>query len=90
MPINGQLYESVDENLNQAQITEQLTQQLFMKNREKRTLSIEALGDYRMRVGCYVNLYINAMNINKFFLVDECTHKKEGGVHTMDLELRLV
>ncbi|MEK5415893.1 XkdQ/YqbQ family protein [Paenibacillus sp. FSL L8-0708] len=85
-----QLYESVDENLNQAQITEQLTQQLFMKNREKRTLSIEALGDYRMRAGCYVNLYINAMNINKFFLVDECTHKKEGGVHTMDLELRLV
>ncbi|WP_438491012.1 XkdQ/YqbQ family protein [Paenibacillus sp. IHBB 3054] len=85
-----QLHESVDENLNQAQINEQLAQLLFTKNRESRSLSVEALGDYRLRAGCYVNLYIKKMNINKFFLVDTCTHKKADGVHTMDLELRLV
>lgn len=85
-----QLYESVDEKLNTAQITEQLTQLLFLRNRESRSLSIEALGDYRLRAGCYVNLYIKKMNINKFFLVDSCVHKKSDGVHTMDLELRLV
>ncbi|MBY9078312.1 hypothetical protein KIH86_17620 [Paenibacillus sp. HN-1] len=84
-----QLYESVDENLNQAQINERLTNLLLLRNREKRTLSVEALGDYRLRAGCYVNLYVKAMNINKFFLVEECSHKS-GGVHTMDLELRLV
>lgn len=85
-----QLYESVDEKLNPAQIAEQLTQLLFLRNRESRSLSIEALGDYRLRAGCYVNLYIKKMNINKFFLVDSCVHKKSDGVHTMDLELRLV
>jgi hypothetical protein len=85
-----QLYQSVDENLNTAQINEQLSQLLITKNRETRTLKVEALGDYRLRAGCYVNLYIKKMSINKFFLVDECTHKKSDGVHTMDLELRLV
>lgn len=85
-----QLYESVDEKLNPAQITEQLTHLLFLRNRESRSLSIEALGDYRLRAGCYVNLFIKKMSINKFFLVETCTHKKSDGVHTMDLELRLV
>lgn len=85
-----QLYESVDENLNTAQINEQLSQLLITKNRESRSLSVEALGDFRLRAGCYVNLYIKKMSINKFFLVDSCTHKKSDGVHTMELELRLV
>jgi hypothetical protein len=85
-----QLYESVDENLNQAKINEQLTQLLLAKNRESRSLSVEALGDYRLRAGGYVNLYIKKMNINKFFLVEECSHKKSDGLHSMDLELRLV
>ncbi|AIQ45624.1 phage-like element PBSX protein XkdQ [Paenibacillus sp. FSL R7-0273] len=85
-----QLYESVDENLNQAQINEQLTQLLFLRNRESRSLSVEALGDYRLRAGYYINLYIKKMGINKFFLVDSCVHKKSDRVHTMELELRLV
>ena len=85
-----QLYESVDEALNAAQITQQLTQTLYLRNREKRTFSLEALGDYRLRAGCFVNVYIKRMNINKYFLVEACTHTKSDGVHTMDVELRLV
>lgn len=85
-----QLYQSIDDNLNQAQINAQLTQQLQLINRESRTLKVEAIGDYRLRAGCYVNLYIKKMNINKFFLVDECSHSKSDGVHIMNMDLRLV
>lgn len=85
-----QLYQNVDEGLNTAQINEILTRIITAKNRETRSLKIEAIGDYRLRAGMYVNIYIERLGINKFFLVDECSHKKSGTNHTMSLELRLV
>ncbi|AJS59849.1 XkdQ/YqbQ family protein [Paenibacillus sp. IHBB 10380] len=85
-----QLYQNVDEKLNTAQINDMLTRLIAVKNRENRTMKIEAIGDFRLRAGMYVNIYIERFGINKFFLVDECTHKKSGANHTMSLELRLV
>lgn len=85
-----QLPQSVDEGLNDAQINDILTRLMAVKNRETRKLNIEALGDFRLRAGMYVNIYIERFGINKFFLVDECTHKKSGNNHTMSLDLRLV
>lgn len=85
-----QLPQSVDEGLNDAQINDMLTRLITAKNRETRNLKIEALGDFRLRAGMYVNIYIERLGINKFFLVDECTHKKSGTNHTMSLDLRLV
>ncbi|MGF7049166.1 hypothetical protein J2T13_003674 [Paenibacillus sp. DS2015] len=85
-----QLTQSVDEGLNDAQINDILTRLIAVKNRETRSMKIEAIGDFRLRAGMYVNVYIARFGINKFFLVDECTHKKSGTNHTMSLELRLV
>ncbi|WP_425415416.1 XkdQ/YqbQ family protein [Paenibacillus glacialis] len=53
-------------------------------------MKIEAIGDLRLRAGIYVNVYIERFGINKFFLVDECSHKNIESNHTMSLELRLV
>ncbi|HHY27697.1 MAG TPA: hypothetical protein GX523_13320 [Desulfitobacterium dehalogenans] len=85
-----QLYQSVDENMNYAQINEMLTNLSAIKNRETRSLKIEALGDIRVQGGRYVRIQIAEYGINQPFLVDECTHRFDGVDHTMSLELRVI
>ncbi len=85
-----QLYQSVDENRNAAQISEMLNMLIALKNRETRTLKLEAIGDARVRAGCYVPVVIEAYGINQLFLVDECTHQLDGPHHTMSLELKVI
>lgn len=85
-----QLYQSVDEDMNKAQINDLLTRLITAKNRETRKMRIEAIGDFKLRAGMYVNIQIARFGINKFFLVDECTHSVSGAVHTMMLDLRMV
>ncbi|WP_138755126.1 XkdQ/YqbQ family protein [Paenibacillus sinopodophylli] len=85
-----QLYKQADENMNVAQIREQLSQLMSMKNRESRSISIDAIGDLRVRAGSYVPIVIEEINMNQYFLVDECTHKFDADIHTMKLELRVV
>ncbi|GIP35510.1 hypothetical protein [Paenibacillus sp. J2TS4] len=85
-----QLYKTVDEQLNYAQISEMLDQLIQLKNREQKTLQVDALGDIRLRAGCIVPILIDELDINQTFLVDQCSHKIEGANHTMTLELRVI
>lgn len=85
-----QLYQSVDENLNAAQINELLNTLSELKNRETKSLKIEAIGDISVRAGAYVPIIISEYGINQPFLVDECTHKFDGADHTMSLELKVI
>lgn len=85
-----QLYQSVDEKMNDAQIDEMLETLSTLKNRETKSLKIEALGDIRVRGGRYVRIQIKEYGINQPFLVDECTHNFDGANHTMSLELRVI
>ncbi len=85
-----QLYQSADSNMNAAQINELLNTLIAIKNREKKTLKIEALGDIRVRAGCYVPIIIEEYGINQPFIVEECTHKFDGSDHTMSLELKII
>lgn len=85
-----QLYQSIDEDMNKAQINKLLLQLAQLKNREGRSLKIEALGDIRVRAGIYLRVLIDELGINQPFLIDECTHKFSGGEHTMSLNLRVV
>ena len=85
-----QYFEKVDDRLNAAQIRQRLNQLIQLKNREKRTFTIDALGDLRIRSGCYVPVQIKELGINQYFLVDECTHKWDGSEHTMTLTLKVV
>ncbi|EHQ92132.1 XkdQ/YqbQ family protein [Desulfosporosinus youngiae] len=85
-----QLYQSVDENMNDAQINELLDSLVTLKNRESRTLKIEAIGDLRVRAGSYLRIQIQEYEINQPFLVDECKHYFEGADHTMSLELKAI
>lgn len=85
-----QLYQSVDENKNAAQINEMLTQLMQLKNRETRSLKIPAIGDPRVRAGMYVPVIIDRLGINLPMLVDEAKHRFDGDDHTMDLTLKVI
>ncbi|MGM1048648.1 hypothetical protein SAMN05661091_0871 [Paenibacillus uliginis N3/975] len=83
------LYEVADENMNPAQLKELAKNLLELKNREEQTLSVEAIGDLRVRAGntIYVNLPGEGL---KPYLIDECTHKFSNGTHTMSLNMKVV
>lgn len=85
-----QLYQTVDEKYNAAQINELLNQLLQLKNRESKSLKISALGDIRVRAGCYLPIMIGDFGVNQRFLIDECSHKISGDEHTMNLELKVI
>lgn len=85
-----QLYQKADEGLNNAQINELMNTLITLKNREQKKLSIDAIGDARVRAGCYVPIIIEELGINQPFLVDECSHKFDGTDHTMSLELKVI
>ncbi|GJM70258.1 hypothetical protein HMSSN036_24740 [Paenibacillus macerans] len=85
-----QHYQSVDENYNTAQISELLNKLAKLKNRETKSLKVNALGDIRVRAGMRVRIIISEYGVDQALLVDECSHDFDGAVHTMTLDLRVV
>lgn len=85
-----QLYQSVDENMNEAQINDQLDALIKLKNRENKKLKINAIGDIRIRAGYYIPIFIEELGVGQYFLINECTHKFEGADHSMTLDLKVI
>jgi len=85
-----QLYQSVNENMNDAQINELLTQLSQLHNRERRSLKIDAIGDIRVRAGMYLPIIIESLNINQPMMVDEAKHRFDGEEHAMSLTLKVI
>ncbi|WP_067843588.1 XkdQ/YqbQ family protein [Amphibacillus sediminis] len=85
-----QLYEKLDENQNPAQIKELLNTLMTLRNKETEKIKLEAIGDIRVRAGCYLPVIIKDYGINQPFLIDDCTHSFNGREHTMSLELKVV
>lgn len=85
-----QHYQSVDEKMNPAQIGELLENLSKLKNREAKSLKIDALGDIRVRAGMRVRIVISEYGVDQALLVDECAHSFDGSDHTMSLDLRVV
>lgn len=85
-----QHYQKVDENMNAAQVNDLLNQLLALKNRERKSLRLQAIGDARVRAGCYVPVIIEKIGVNQYFLVEECQHQFEGDDHTMTIDLKVI
>jgi hypothetical protein len=89
-----QYYETVDESLNDAQITDRANQTLSLYNRISKKLSIPVLGDIRARAG--FSIFINSitlydMKINKqYMLIESAKHSFSNNNYTMELELRII
>lgn len=82
-----QYFEVVNEKLNYAQIVESLNNQIALKNRERRSLRIDAIGDIRVRAGSFLGIHLEERGLSQYFMVEECTHKFAGVDHTMSLDL---
>lgn len=84
-----QYYQKVDDKLNPAQIKRMLESLLQLKNREKVTFTLKTLGFARMRAGLKVQVTIEELGMNQYYLVEECTHRLSGEEHTMSLEMKV-
>lgn len=84
-----QYYQKVDDKLNSAQIQGIMNRILELKNRETQSFRLSALGFVGMRAGIKVQVTIEELGIDQFFLVEECTHRLAGDEHTMDLEMKV-
>ncbi len=85
-----QYYKKVDENMTSAQVESLLDALLAVHNKEKKELSLKCLGDWRVRAGKMVFIYIEKLGLKQLFLVEACTHDWSAKVHTMTLELKVV
>lgn len=85
-----QYYEVVNEKMNDSQIRERLNQLAITKNRVKKNLKIESIGDISIRAGSSIFVQIGSIRLNTRLIVDSCTHKFSGSQHTMSLELKVI
>lgn len=85
-----QYFHKANEKLNTAQISAMLNRLIEHKNREQKTMSVQAIGDARVRAGYFVPVIIEKENIKSYFLVDECAHTWSGDDHTMKLDLKVI
>lgn len=83
------LYQKADDKANDAQIREKADNLLKLHNREKLSLSVQAIGDMRVRAGNFIYVLVADFE-TQLFLVDQCTHKISGGAHTMSLDIKVV
>lgn len=85
-----QYFQVVDENMTPSQIRDLLNRLIQLRNRETKTLELECLGHWNVRAGSLVAIYIEKLQIKEYYIVDECTHKWDQGIHTMDLKVKVI
>lgn len=86
-----QLYETVDEALNNAQAAAQAQAMLAYHNRRWRTLKVSALGLPGLRAGQMLMMDVPRLgdiSLYGLVLLEKVTHSFEHDTHTMDFEVR--
>ena len=84
-----QLYQTVDGDVNDAQMKSQAETMLNYYNRVTRTLSVTSLGVPGLRAGMMIFLKISGfgdMKMNQYVLLEKVTHTFANDLHTMDFE----
>ena len=80
-------YNKINADLNDQQITQQTNMLLSLKNRPTQQLTVNALGDIRVKGGSGVKVEIADIGINFWAIVTKVTHTFKGNQHTMNLTL---
>ncbi|WP_066505549.1 XkdQ/YqbQ family protein [Abyssisolibacter fermentans] len=78
---------------NKAQIQQRAENMLKLRNKVYRELSIPCLGDFRVRAGTGVYVYlpdIGDISYDQYFIVESVKHKISKEEHTMDIDLIMV
>lgn len=84
-----QYSESISDAYSEEKIIDIANRLLELKNRVKKTLSVEDIGDLRVRAGCSLPVVLKDIgeSIDKILVVENCTHTFKNNEHTMKLEL---
>jgi hypothetical protein len=87
-----QHYEKVAEDATETQIRQRADQLMKLKNRVTRSLSIDALGDFRVMPGnsVWVETKMDDMAISRYMLVHAVSHTIKNRMHTMKVTLEVV
>lgn len=88
-----QKYEKVDENLNEAQISEQGNIMMAYYDRVLKDMSVDCIGIPGLRAGGMVTLKIRdipELRSGYRLLLDKVKHKFSNGEHTMSFEARML
>ncbi|MFJ3386340.1 hypothetical protein [Lysinibacillus sp. NPDC086135] len=85
-----QQFRKVDENMTNAQIKDLVERSIKVLNKETKILELSCLGNWKVRAGRMIYLYIEKLGIKEYFMVDECTHKWQEGIHTMELKVKVI
>ena len=83
-----QYFEVLDKNANPSQAKAKADALLKLYNRETETLTLECLGDTRVRAGNSFYAQIGDLKLNKRLIVKEATHEFLP-IHTMSLEVMI-
>ena len=87
-----QYYETVDENLNNAQIEEMCKTYIKYYNRVWQSLKLKnIIGQPKVRAGWIIPVMIgdiDATNVQRYFLAEKVVHKFSGNSHTMEIEVK--
>ena len=83
-----QYYKKLDQNANDSQAKEKADKLLELYNREAESLTLNCLGDARVRAGTSFYGCISDINLNRRLIVKEVTHNFLP-VHTMTLEVAI-
>ena len=84
-----QLYQTVDGDVNLAQMAAQAEVTLQYYNRRLRTLSVESLGVPGLRAGMMVLMKVPGLgdiNLDQYVLLEKVSHTWENDTHTMTFE----
>lgn len=84
-----QKYEQAQTGWNEAQINQYAQTRLQSYSHEQITMSIESIGDNKIRAGKYIYILLDEFK-TQVYLVEECSHKFSGGEHTMSLDVKVV
>lgn len=89
-----QYFEKMDENANEAQIRSKAEKMLALKNRPTQKFKLQCLGHLGIAAGSGVIVGIKALEVegiqvNRYFMVQSCTHHFSNELHMMELELKV-
>ena len=87
-----QYYDTVDENMNNAQIDEMCKNYLKYYNRVWQTMTLkDIIGHPKIKAGWIIPVMVSevdATDFQRFFLAEKVTHKLKGNTHTMNIEVK--
>ena len=86
-----QYLKKADEKMSRAEMKAEAEATLAVRNRVKRELTLDAVGDRRCEAGCSIYVGVEQEGLRGWALINRAEHRFEGkGAHTMKLTMNMI